>query len=355
MNVSQPYKAVANNNIEIKNMRNSNIELLRIISMVMVLGLHVNFMAIGEPSTAETISVPVSTFFRIFFQQSFNIAVDLFVMISGWYSIKFSIRGMCKFLFQCLFIISMLYVIGLFIGLATLSEREILECFLLAPGSAWFCKSYLALFIIAPVLNTFCEKASEKQLRMVLIYFYIYQTVFGSLTMSDPAIKAGYSTFSFIGLYLLARYFSLYGQRFYKYAWIVFILSTVGSVLWFYIPCRFGVMRISYMGALYTSPLCILSALALLTAVIRTRPRYSKLINWIASSCFAVFLFHICNTWTLELFVNTSKSIYYNYSGIIYIAIITIWMIIVFMSGIFIDQLRKPFWSIIDKHFFNPK
>ena len=47
--------------------RNSNIEILRILAMFQVLMLHVNFMTIGEPTTAESITNPVPTFFRVFF------------------------------------------------------------------------------------------------------------------------------------------------------------------------------------------------------------------------------------------------------------------------------------------------
>lgn len=333
--------------------RNSNIELLRIFSMFMVLGLHVNFMAIGEPTTAETISAPIPTFFRIFFQQSFNIAVDIFVLISGWYGIKFHVRGLCKFMFQCVFIICTMFIIGLLIGRATLDERQILECILLYPGSAWFCKSYIALFIIAPVLNVFCEKASEKKLRSVLIGFYIYQTIFGALTMSDSAIKAGFSTFSFIGLYLLARYFNIYGQRFYRYSLWIFIISIAGTVLWFYIPCRLGIMRLAYTGLLYTSPLCIISALALLIFVVNLSPKSNKVINWIASSCFAVFLFHICNKWTGEMFVETACKIYNQFSGVVYIIAVTSFISVVYLGGVSVDQLRILVWNIIDRKIFN--
>ncbi len=243
--------------------RNSNIELLRIIAMFMVLALHVNFMTIGEPTTEETINSPVSTFLRVFFQMSCNIAVNLFVLISGWFGIKFSYKGMIKFTFQCVFILTFMYILGLCVGNAVLAPKYILECFFLE-DNAWFVKAYLFLFALSPVLNAYCANTDPSQQKSVLITFFVLQTVFGCFTMSATFIKAGFSTLSFIGLYLLARYVSLYGKSYLKYGKYLWMLSTIGQVVWFYLPLRFGIMRLSYMSILYTAPLCITGALGLL-------------------------------------------------------------------------------------------
>lgn len=154
--------------------RNSNIEALRIVAMFMVLALHVNFMSIGEPTTAEAIIEPFPTFLRVFFQQFANIAVDLFVLISGWYGIKCSVRGVAKFLFQSVFIITFMYVLGLLMGYAALEPKQILECLLLE-NNAWFVKCYLALFILSPVLNIYCQNTTERQQRNLLMVFMCFR------------------------------------------------------------------------------------------------------------------------------------------------------------------------------------
>lgn len=162
--------------------------------MFMVLMLHVNFLAIGEPTTTESIANPIPTFFRVFFQMTAIIAVNLFVLISGWFGIRFSYRGLGKFLFQCIFIVSLMYITGLFLGLTTFEPKFILECFFLR-DNAWFVKAYLALFILSPVLNIYCDNSNETLQRKVLIFFFVFQTIFGAFTMSATFIQAGYSTF----------------------------------------------------------------------------------------------------------------------------------------------------------------
>lgn len=326
--------------------RNSNIEFLRIAAMFMVLMLHVNFMSIGEPTTAEAISAPSSTFFRVFFQQTANIAVNLFVLISGWYTIKYSLKGVSRFLFQCVFLISLVYVIGLVCGLTTFNVKECLECILLE-SNAWFVKAYLGLYILSPVLNKYLTSTDEVTQRNVLIAFFVFQTIFGAFTMSATFIKAGYSTFSFIGLYLLANYMHRYGKVFNRYALLIYLVSIIGSVLWFYLPLRFGVMRLAYMSILYTSPCCIIAAMGLLLWVANLKIRHNRFVNYFASSCFAVFLCHACNSWTLKYFTKISSDIYNNYSGLKYLLIILLFISSVFVISVALDQLRKLVQSLL--------
>lgn len=326
--------------------RNSNIEILRILAMFMVLMLHVNFMTIGEPTTAESVTSPLPTFFRVFFQLTANIAVNLFVLISGWFGIRFSYRGLCKFLFQCIFIVTLMYLM-VCIGLTTLEPKLILECLFLE-NNGWFVKAYLALFILSPVLNVYCNNSDEALQRRILIYFFVFQTIFGAFTMSAKFIQAGFSTFSFLGLYLLAKYMHQYGMRYTKYSKYIFIISIIGQVLWFYIPLRIGILRISYMSILYTSPLCITAALGLLMWFTSFKPRHNHVINFIAASCFSVYLCHICNSWTTDWFLTQSRNIYNSYSGIKYLIAIFTFICGVFLLSILIDQIRKLSWSLID-------
>jgi len=47
--------------------RESNFELLRIIAMFMVLVLHADFQALGEPTRADIISSPLTSSLKVFF------------------------------------------------------------------------------------------------------------------------------------------------------------------------------------------------------------------------------------------------------------------------------------------------
>ena len=84
--------------------RQTNIELLRIIAMFFVLVLHSLFIAIGTPSQEQCIKTPGNAVFRLFLQSLAIVAVDIFVLISGWFGIKPTLKKMLSLLFQVFFL-----------------------------------------------------------------------------------------------------------------------------------------------------------------------------------------------------------------------------------------------------------
>lgn len=193
--------------------RQSNMELLRIIAMFLVLLVHADFFSLGAPSSSDCVNAPVDSSLKVFFEAISIACVDIFVCLSGWFGIRPSVRGFSNFVFQCLFWLIGLYIITLLIGTSTFSIQGIKGCLALTKLN-WFIKAYILLYILAPVLNAFVEKASQKEFRNVLIAFFAFEFVYGWIfSGSTQHIVGGYSTISFIGLYLLARYVRLYQPR----------------------------------------------------------------------------------------------------------------------------------------------
>lgn len=193
--------------------RQSNMELLRIIAMFLVLLVHADFFSLGAPSASDCVNASVDSSLKVFFEAISIACVDIFVCLSGWFGIRPSVRGFSNFVFQCLFWLVGLYIITLLIGTSTFSIQGIKGCFALTKLN-WFIKAYILLYIIAPVLNAFVENASQKEFRNVLIAFFAFEFVYGWIfSGSTQHIVGGYSTISFIGLYLLARYVRLYQPR----------------------------------------------------------------------------------------------------------------------------------------------
>ena len=86
--------------------RQSNIELLRLIIMFFVLVLHTNYLSIGEPHINEISSIE---FIIRNFIESFNfIAVIVFVLISGYFSIRLKRESIANYIFIVIF-----YSVGL--------------------------------------------------------------------------------------------------------------------------------------------------------------------------------------------------------------------------------------------------
>lgn len=82
--------------------RCSNIELLRIICMILVVAGHANYLVFGVHSKTDILYDPIMTSFRIVVYQLCVIAVNCFVFISGWFKIKPNIKKGAMLLFQSL-------------------------------------------------------------------------------------------------------------------------------------------------------------------------------------------------------------------------------------------------------------
>lgn len=193
--------------------RQSNMELLRIIATFLVLLVHADFFSLGSPSASDCVNAPVDSSLKVFFEAISIACVDIFVCLSGWFGIRPSVKGFSNFVFQCLFWLIGLYIFTLIIGTSSLSKEGLMGCFALTKLN-WFIKAYILLYILAPVLNAFIEKASQKDFRNVLIAFFTFEFIYGWIfSGSTQHIQSGFSTISFIGLYLLARYVRLYQPR----------------------------------------------------------------------------------------------------------------------------------------------
>jgi IS5 family transposase len=105
------------------NNRLSNIELLRIIAMAMVLIIHVGFIGIGIPTEQDIQNAPFPTFNRFLFNNLSIVAVDVFVMISGWFGIHPKFKSATNFLFQVFFFSIIVYSVLIILKVRTINIR----------------------------------------------------------------------------------------------------------------------------------------------------------------------------------------------------------------------------------------
>lgn len=86
-----------------KMMRDSNMELLRIVAMLLVLVVHADFASLGAPTKVEVMNNPYLSIVRLGVESISIISVNVFVLLSGWYGIKMKRKGLIGLLFQSMF------------------------------------------------------------------------------------------------------------------------------------------------------------------------------------------------------------------------------------------------------------
>lgn len=93
--------------------RNAAFELLRIISMVMVLIVHADYGALGQPTLTDLRDSGVLNITtRVGFEVVAIIAVNLFILISGYFGIRATKEKVFKLLYQCWFVVLGLLLIA---------------------------------------------------------------------------------------------------------------------------------------------------------------------------------------------------------------------------------------------------
>lgn len=322
--------------------RQSNIELLRLVAMFLVLIVHADFQALGEPRLSDFSLAPLSSSLRVLFQSIAIVAVNTFVFISGWFGIRASMKGFCGFLFQCLFFTVGTYILALSTGLTTLSGNGISQCLMLSTN-VWFVKAYMALYILSPVLNAFIERADKRHLEYVLLAFFIFQSIYGWYGAAK-FVEQGYSCFSFIGIYLLASYIKHYGAAIYKWGGVIYITCVIINSLLYIIRLKFGILPQIYA---YANPLNVAGALGLFLWFNQMDIRNTKLINITARSAFAVYLFHTSPEIFHKVFLPAVKTIYDSHGGLTVIIYICLFLISVYLISIILDRMRILVWNTI--------
>ena len=329
-------------------MRMSNMELLRIVSMLFVLILHANFIGIDVPTKVDLDAAPLSTFIRCFTEASAIVAVDVFVLISGWFGIRFSIKKLSAFLFQVMFFSFGFFIVFSFINPSETFTIDRIKGIFLLNGDYWFVKAYLILFILSPVLNAFVERASKKEFIIFLVSFYTFHTLYGWLMDASVAFTMNGTTgLSFIGLYMLGRYVRLCPSRFTSLSKEKDLAIYLGGVL---LLCCFNLLflylnhSVTLSGRLYSyaSPVVILSSLYLLLFFSKLSFK-NKTVNWIASSCFAVYLFH-CNSFFFSAYYRDLIKVFYasSYS----VCGVILYVIFIFFISVLIDKIRMRLWNV---------
>ena len=75
-------------------------ELLRLVAMMMILVMHMDYGAFGLPTAESVENAPMTTFGRIFVEHLCLVAVNVYVLISGWFGIRPKMKSFVRLMLQ---------------------------------------------------------------------------------------------------------------------------------------------------------------------------------------------------------------------------------------------------------------
>ena len=348
-----------NENIFIEK-RQSNLELLRIISIIMIIMHHYALYSGFTWKNEITANALIINFFLMFGK----LGALVFVIISGYFydKTKFKIKKLITLLVQ-VWIIS---IIGLIIGVITDSEKLniiniIKSIFPVSFSVYWFASCYILLYIFIPFLKkiiiNICKKDFKILLTIMIGIWFIYANIPGVEVFSSNFIL-------FVTIYLIGGYIKKYNINFLTnkkrvltltfFIALMYLIMLVIQVVSIKVP--FLQNKWSYFNG-QRSPLVLVLAVIFLVTFKNWNIKSSKIINKIASTTFGIYLIHE-NFFTKDIiwkqivkgneFINSPLLILNAILGVLGVFIVSM-IIYIIVEKLIINNLLKIFSKIYSR------
>ena len=223
------------------------------------------------------------------------VGVNCFVLISGFFGIKFKLRSLFNLYAICAFYNLMAY--GVHIGLdgASIGKSLILNTLLpFSHSTWWFINCYVQLFFLAPFINYAIDNINRKQHLYILLSLTFLIIYLGHFWQTELFDTNGMSTMHFLYLYIIGRSLGRYVSADIidanRYLWIALFIgcAALGGIG----QCieHLGYIE-NWMGLNNNSPLMIGSAIGLLLYA-NSFHFQNRFINSVAISTLAIYLGH---------------------------------------------------------------
>ena len=348
--------------------RQSNFELMRIISMIMIVMWHLIFHG-NLIDTAQG----TTKFILEFLILLGAVHVNSFVIVTGYFQCdkNFSLKKLISLINTTWFYKVLFLIIALAIGTIPITKLEIFQELLpIDMRDYWYINCYLVLYIISPYLNILIKKITQQQYRkLIIIGFYIF-SIIPIITNNATVSNNGYTVINFCYLYLIGGYLRKYPIRenlhFKNYSknkvQCIFLFMSVFMLFLNFICYQFSkdlmVMDNSIIRQVgsnffvnyrsFSNPLVILQTVFYFL-YFSTLTVKSNIINKISKNTLDVYLIHE-NYYVLHLIYNYMKtSTWINFGGYNVIILTICIPILIFVICIIISFIKDLIFLFIKK------
>lgn len=181
--------------------RESNLELLRILAMLLIVLGHYVYWGIGDLKTDSFINDLIFNFLVL----GGKIGVNIFVFISSWFLVdsKFNLKKIIDLFLKVKIYAFIFLIIAILLKESLSLKKIIISLFPIIFKNYWFITCYMMLYIIFPYLNIMLYRITKNELKsllmVLLLIFCFLQTFIGT--------RLFYSEFIwFIILYFITFY-----------------------------------------------------------------------------------------------------------------------------------------------------
>lgn len=341
-----------------------SIELLRIISMMMVVMLH--YLSKGNLLQSLLGGFGTGSYIAWFLESFCIVAVNVYMLISGYFLVEsdFKLSRLVELICQVLFYSILIPLILVAVGVLPVGELGIYRLAMYAlpihMDHYWFASAYVLMYLFAPLLAKGVKAMDKKQLQLVLGALLLYLCVFKSVVpVQLTQDNFGYDAIWFMCVFLVAAYIRLYGIPFFsdvRKGILCYALAAIGIFAWTMLVrvfcLRWGIFESYVQNAYhYNHVLNLFAAVALFCGFIKWditgEGVLVKLIRKVAPYTFGVYLLHehveVRLLWPLWCGADVNETPWM----MIFRAFLSV--VLVFCVGIAADMARGRVFTVVRK------
>lgn len=295
-------------NRQIQKERNLGIELLRIVSMFLIIVLHCLGLG-GAGKCAPEHSVQNSILWLM--TAACYGGANLYALTSGYVCIRAKHRW--ERLIE-LWLQVFLYSVGIFaidriVGGGGITWRQLISLLLpVTTNRYWYFTSYFFLFAFLPFLNPLLERLSKRQFRVLLLLLFVFFCLGGwisdALETYAFSTSAGYSPVWLIALYCTGAYLRRFEVRLSDAGkwkafacYVICTLLTWGSMHAINLASDFMIGREvqkRLMFYSYLSPTVVIASIGLFVFFSQVKIEHGKkLLTTVSATTFGIYLIHV--------------------------------------------------------------
>lgn len=186
--------------------RQSNIELLRIVAIMAIICHHVLVHGVG------IYNVPVAEHNWLYglVNSLCYTGVNIFILISGYFSIRFSWQKLWHLFLMCAVVAGLGYLWHCYRDDMSIGRNLIYTTlFAFSRSGLWYVLPYVCLFLLSPFINPLLEQLSKNDFRRLLCVLLVISCYFGWLWKREVNLD-GFCLMQFVTMYAVGFYIKRY-------------------------------------------------------------------------------------------------------------------------------------------------
>ena len=275
--------------------RESNFELLRIVSMIFIIGHH--YALYSGFTFSENISI--NKLIVQFLTIGGKVGVNIFIIITGYFMVngRFKIKKILNLALQTFTYTFIFLIVNFFIGSSFNIKDTFKSIFPVIYSQYWFITDYIVIYMFSPFINKFINSINKNDMEKLILMLIIIFSVMPTLILAKFEIS---NLIWFLLLYLIGAYINKYYQVKNHSKRNDIIITILSYLLIFVSIMLFDVLsnKISLFArrelhfASMNSILVLISSIFIFLTFKNIKIKKSKFINKVASTSLGIYIIH---------------------------------------------------------------